>query len=195
MTVPVENYFAAFPASYRAGNVTVGPMTLVQAVLLGAFGVPLATDVPIPDDKVIIAAMLLSPEWREQREAPTEADFKRFAKRVKANGRELAEAVTRARSFAFSTYVRPPRPKPGTRQRVSAHGYGWPLEIAEFLCGEYGWSWREALATPVVTANALVATSRQRHGDEPGGFDYMERIVSDEKRAKKRAAERAKSRG
>ena len=196
MTVPVENYFAAFPASYRAGNVTVGPMTLAQAVLLGAFDVPLAADVPIPDDKVIIAAMLLSPEWREQREAPTEADFKRFAKRVKANGGELAEAVTRARSFAFSTYVKPPPPPKGTRVNKGPHGCGWPLEVAEFLCGEYGWSWRDALATPVVTAFALVAASRQRHGDEPGGFDYMERIKEREvHERKRRAAERAKTRG
>lgn len=188
MTVPVENYFAAFPASHRAGNVTVGPMTLAQAVLLGAFGVPLATDVPIPDDKVIIAAMLLSPEWREQREAPTEADFKRFAKRVKANGRELAEAVTRARSFAFSTYVKPPPPPKGARVYKGPHGCGWPLEVAEFLCGEYGWSWRAALATPVVTAFALVAACRQRHGDEPGGFDYMERIKERKVHERKRRA-------
>lgn len=190
MTVPVENFLAAFPASYRAGNVTVGPMTIGQAILLGAFDVPLATDVEIPADKVLIAAMLLTEAWRAADRPPEAADFKRFARRAKADGKSLAEAVHSARAAAFTTYVTPPKPRAGARQRISPHGYGWPLEIAEFLCGEYGWSWRAALATPVVTANALVAASRQRHGDEAGGFDYVERIAQDEVRARKRAAAR-----
>ena len=188
MTVPVENYFAAFPASYRAGNVTVGPMTLGQAIMLGAFDVPLAADVPIPADKLTIAAMLLTAEWRAVDHLPDEKDFKRFAKRLKADCKELKKAVEAARAFSFSTYVKPPPPPKGARINKGPHGYGWPLEVAEFLCGEYGWSWREALATPVVTAFALVAASRQRHGDEPGGFDYMERIKSREVHERKRRA-------
>lgn len=191
MTVPVENYFAAFPASYRAGNVTVGPMTLGQAIMLGAFDVPLAADVPIPADKLTIAAMLLTAEWRAVDHLPGEKDFKRFAKRLKADCKELREAVEAARAFSFSTYVKPPPPPKGARINKGPHGYGWPLEVAEFLCGEYGWSWREALATPVVTAFALVAASRQRHGDEPGGFDYMERIKSREVHERKRRAAEA----
>lgn len=192
MTVPVENYFAAFPASYRAGNVTVGPMTLGQAIMLGAFDVPLAADVPIPADKLTIAAMLLTAEWRAVDHLPGEKDFKCFAKRLKADCKELKEAVEAARAFSFSTYVKPPPPPKGARVRTGPHGCGWPLEVAEFLCGEYGWSWRDALATPVVTAFALVAASRQRHGDEPGGFDYMERIKErtvHERKRKRRAAE------
>ena len=188
MTVPVENYFAAFPASYRAGNVTVGPMTLGQAIMLGAFDVPLAADVPIPADKLTIAAMLLTAEWRAVDHLPDEKDFKRFAKRLKADCKELKKAVEAARAFSFSTYVKPPPPPKGARINKGPHGYGWPLEVAEFLCGEYGWGWREALATPVVTAFALVAASRQRHGDEPGGFDYMERIKSREVHERKRRA-------
>ena len=191
MTVPVENYFAAFPASYRAGNVTVGPMTLGQAIMLGAFDVPLAADVPIPADKLTIAAMLLTAEWRAADHLPGEEDFKCFAKRLKADCKELKEAVEAARAFSFSTYVKPPPPPKGARINKGPHGYGWPLEVAEFLCGEYGWSWREALATPVVTAFALVAASRQRHGDEPGGFDYMERIKSREVHERKRRAAEA----
>lgn len=191
MTVPCENVFAAFPASQRAGNATIGPMTLCQAILLGAFDVPLEVKVPIPEDKIVIAAMLLSPEWRNADRLPVADDFKRFAKQLKADAKELAEAVASARAFALSTYVKPPKPPPGARVRTTPHGCGWPLEVAEFLCGEYGWSWREALATPVVTAFALVAASRQRHGDEPGGFDYVERIEQRNVHERKRRAARA----
>lgn len=190
MTVPCENVFAAFPSGRTVGNLELGPMTLSQAVLLGAFDVPLAVEVPIPADKVAVAALLLSKEWRASDRLPDETDFKRFAKRfakiLKGRSKELKEAVESVRTFAQSTYVKPPKPPAGARTRTTPHGYGWPLEVAEFLCGEYGWSWREALATPVVTAFALVATSRQRHGDEPGGFDYIERIEQDAVRARKR---------
>ena len=189
MTVPVENYFAAFPASYRAGNVTVGPMTLGQAIMLGAFDIPLAVEMPVPADKLMIAALLLSKEWRAADRLPDERDFKSFAKQLKkVDGKELKEAVESVRVFAHSTYVKPPKAPAGARKRTTPHGYGWPLEVAEFLCGEYGWSWRDALATPVVTAFALIATSRQRHGDEPGGFDYMERLKEREVHERKRRA-------
>ena len=138
--------------------------------------------------------MLLSPEWRAAERLPGERDFRRFAKRLKAGCKELKEAVESDRAFAFSTYVKPPKAPAGARVRQGPHGFGWPLEVAEFLCGEYGGSWREALATPVVTAFALVAVSRQRHGDEPGGFDYMERIKGREGHARKhRATAKSKS--
>ena len=196
MTVPVENYFAAFPVSRSVGGAELGPMTLGQAIMLGAFDVPLAADVPIPADKLMVAALLLSKEWRAADRLPVEKDFRRFAKRLKADCKELKEAVESVKTFAFSTYVKPPPPPNGARVNKGPHGCGWPLEVAEFLCGEYGWSWRDALATPVVTAFALVAACRQRHGDEPGGFDYMERIKEREVRERKRrAAERAKARG
>ena len=187
MTVPCENVFAAFPTSWRVGNVELGPMTLAQAVLLGAFDVPLAVKVPVPAEKVVIAAMLLSPEWRAAERLPDDSDFRRFAKRLKADGNALKEAVESVRAFALSTYIKPPKPPKGARVRTDPHGVGWPLEVAEFLCAEYGWSWREALATPVVTAFALVATSRQRHGDEQGDCDYIERIKEREVRERKRS--------
>lgn len=188
MTVPCENVFAAFPSTRRVGKIELGPMTLSQAILLGAFDVPLAADVPIPDAKLAIAAMLLSSEWRAADRLPEESDFRRFARRLKGDCREIKEAVEAVRAFSFSTYVKPPPPPKGARVNKGPHGCGWPLEVAEFLCGEYGWSWRDALATPVVTAFALVAASRQRHADEPGGFDYMERIKEREVHERKRRA-------
>lgn len=184
MTVPVENYYAAFPASYRAGNVTVGPLTLGGAIRLAHEGIDCGA--AVSRDKVLMAAFVLSGE----------TDYKRFLRRVKCGLQELSNAVEMCLNNAFETYVKPPPPPKGARVHTGPHGFGWPLEIAEFLCGEYGWSWRDALATPVVTAYALVATSRQRHCSEPGGFDYMERIKSREvHERKRRAAEKAKARG
>ena len=184
MTVPVENVFAAFPASYRAGNVTVAPLTLGGAIRLAHEGIDCG--VAVPREKLHLAAFVLSGA----------TDYKKFLRRAKCGLQELSNAVESALNNAFETYVKPPSPKSGTRMRVTPHGYGWPIEIAEFLCGEYGWSWRDALATPVVTAFALVAACRQRHGDEPGGFDYMERIKEREvHERKRRAAARAKARG
>lgn len=188
MTVPCENVFAAFPTSHRVGGVELGPMTLGQAIMLGAFDIPLAVEMPVPADKLMIAALLLSKEWRAADHLPDERDFKRFAKRLKADVNELKEAVESVRAFAFSTYVKPPKPPKGARVRTDPHGCGWPLEVAEFLCAEYGWSWRDALATPVVTAFALVATSRQRNGDEQGDCDYIERIKDREVAERKRRA-------
>lgn len=183
MTVPVENYFAAYPASYRAGNVTVGPLTLGGAIRLAHEGIDCGA--AVPRDKVYLAAFILS----------SETDYKRFLRRSKCGLQELCNAVESALNNAFETYVKPPSPKAGTRKRVTPHGCGWPLEIAECLCGEYGWSWRDSLATPVVTAYALIAACRQRHGEEPGGFDYIERIKEREVHARKqRAAEEAKAR-
>ncbi len=183
MTVPVENYFAAFPASYRAGNVTVAPLTLGGAIRLAHEGIDCG--VAVPREKLCLAAFVLSGA----------TDYKKFLRRAKCGLQELSNAVESALNNAFETYVKPPPPPKGARVRTGPHGCGWPLEVAEFLCGEYGWSWRDALATPVVTAFALVAACRQRHCDEPGGFDYMERIKEREvHERKRRAAEEAKPR-
>ena len=67
--------------------------------------------------------------------------------------------------------------------RATPYGLGWPLELAESLCAEYGWRWQEALDTPVVTVWALVAAARQRKGGRHGGIDYIERWYSGEVKA------------
>lgn len=187
MTLPVEDFIAAFPPSVKAGNVTVGPMTLEHAILMGAFGVPLDEKVPIPEDKVVAAALILSTKSWES--PPCECDFRRFARRLKCGAKELQEAVESCRAQAVSTYIKP-RPPEGGVQRTDPHGLGWPIEIAEFLCGEYGWSWRTALETPCATAHALVAAARQRNGGKHGGFDYVERVRSDEVHTRKMAERR-----
>lgn len=183
MTLPVEDYIAAFPPSEKAGNVTLGPMTLRHAVLFGAFGVPLDTKIKVPLDKLVVAALILSRDWVAP---PSDGDFKRFAKKVKCSSEALGKAVETCRAQGQCTYVSP-REQSGGTKRSDAHGLGWPLEVAEFLCGEYGWSWRDALATPTATAFALVAACRQRNGGKHGDFDYVERVRSDDAHRRKLA--------
>ena len=101
MTVPCENVFAAFPTSHSVGGVELGPMTVGQAIMLGAFDVPLAVEVPVPADKLMVAALVLSKEWRAADRLPDERDFKRFAKRLKADGNEIKEAVDSVRAFSL----------------------------------------------------------------------------------------------
>ncbi len=155
MRVPPENWLAAFPVSEKAGRVELGPLTLEGAILLGREGIDCGG--PVPREKVLSAAAILA---------------KKLPKRPGCSLEELCNAVERILNAAFATYVKPPESK-GATQSVTPRGFGWPLELAEFLCGEYGWSFADALATPVATAYALLAASRQRHC-EPCGIDYME---------------------
>ena len=170
MEIPHENYFAAFPQPRIAGNVTLRPLTLAGAIRLGERGVSLVRRVP--RGQVVEAAFVLSGE----------SDFVRFCRRTKCGLSELSQAVEDVLNDAFATYVKPGKAPAGTRRQLTPHGVGWPLELAEWLCAEYGWSFREALETPVVTVHALVAASRQRRGARHGGLDYLERkYVADAK--------------
>jgi len=162
MTLPVENYIAAFPPSFKAGNVVLRPLTLAGAIKLSQEGVDCGK--AVPRGLVIQAAFILSGE----------TNYKRFLRRMKCGLQELCNAVERVLNSAFTTFVKPAVDK-NAPQEVTPHGVGWALELVEFLCGEYGWSFRDALETPVVTAWALVTASRQRHCAPKGDFDYIER--------------------
>lgn len=170
MEIPHENYLAAFPPSRTAGNVTLRPLTLAGAIRLGERGVSLGRRVP--RGQMVEAAFVLSGE----------SDFVRFCRRTKCGLSELSRVVEDVLNDAFATYVKPGKAPSGTRRHLTPHGVGWPLELAEWLCAEYGWRFREALDTPVVTVYALVAASRQRRGMRKGGMDYLERqYVADAK--------------
>lgn len=164
MTLPVEDFIAAFPPERKAGNVVLRPLTLAGAIRLGEAGVDCRA--AVPRDKLVHAAFVLS----------READFLRFARKAKCGLNKLATAVETVLNDAFSTWVKPMAEKAdGSCEHLTPHGLGWPLELAEFLCGEYGWGWREALDTPVATVFALAAACRQRHGGKHAGLDYIER--------------------
>ena len=170
MDIPHENFIAAFPPSRTAGNVTLKPLTLAGAIRLGERGVSLVRTVP--RGQVVEAAWVLSGE----------PDLAKFCSRAKCGLAELSRAVEATLNDAFATFVKPAKAPPGKRRCVTPHGLGWPLELAEWLCAEYGWRWGEALDTPVATVHALAAASRQRRGERRGGMDYIERqYVADAK--------------
>ena len=110
--------------------------------------------------------------------------MRRFLRRAKCGLKELSKAVETVLNTAFATYVKPAAQKDAPKL-LTPHGLGWPLEFAEFLCAEYGWSWRDALDTPVVTVYALAAAARQRTGGKHGGFDYLERQYNEDVKAGK----------
>jgi hypothetical protein len=163
MIPPVENAIAAFPPIRKAGNVTLKPLTLAGAIKLGEVGVDCGS--AVPRDKLIQAAFILSQE----------TDFRRFSKKFKCGCNALAVAVERTLNDAFATWIKPAITEASKTIRLTPNGLGWPLEWAEFLCGEYGWRWQEAIETPVATVFALAAACRQRHGGKHAGFDYVER--------------------
>ena len=164
MTIPRENWIAAFPSSVKTGNVILRPLTLGGAIRLARIGVE--TNRRVPREKLFEAAFILSGE----------TDQRRFLKRVKCGLQELSNAVETVLNEAYETWVKAAsEPNQNKVGHLTPHGIGWPLEYIEFLCAEYGWSFREALDTPVATAYALEVACRQRHGGRHAGFDYIER--------------------
>jgi len=190
MHVPVENGIAAFPPSRTAGNVVLRPLTLAGAIRLGCAGVDCGR--PVPRDRLFEAAFILSglasgvsglaPATRNPQPETRAAAYRRFLRRARCGLKELSSAVEGILNDAFATWVKPARAK-GNVVRATPYGLGWPLELAESLCAEYGWRWQEALDTPVVTVWALVAAARQRKGGRHGGIDYIERWYSGEVKA------------
>ena len=172
MTVPCENWLAAFPPEVRAGKAVLRPLTLGGAIRLGAAGIDCGK--AVPGEKLFEVAFILSGE----------TDLRRFLRRAKCGLKELSKAVETVLNTAFATYVKPAAQKDAPK-RLTPHGLGWPLEFAEFLCAEYGWSWKDALDTPVVTVYALAAAARQRTGGKHGGFDYIERQYNEDVKAGK----------
>lgn len=172
MTVPCENWLAAFPPEVRAGNIVLRPLTLGGAIRLGAAGIDCGK--AVPGEKLFEVAFILSGE----------TDLRRFLRREKCGLKELSKAVETVLNTAFATYVKPAAQKDAPK-RLTPSGLGWPLEFAEFLCAEYGWSWKDALDTPVVTVYALAAAARQRTGGKHGGFDYLERQYNEDVKAGK----------
>jgi len=164
MTLPVENLIAAYPPTVKVGRITLKPLSVGGAILLASVGVDV-TKTPVPKDKLFEAAFVLSGR----------KDYMDFLRGAKCGLKELSEAVEEVIAQAFSTRIVP-------RQEIGSvsftpSGHGWPLELAESLCAEYGWSFDAALDTPLCRAFALQAVSRIRNGGIHGGPDYIERTL------------------
>ena len=194
MTLPIENYLAAFPPvrTVRMGwlrrPVVLGPLTLGKCIILDAIGID--ANQRIAEKDAAVVAFVLSEEVVVGSRSRTKdvinstvglqlqtttKRFHRFERRVKRRLKELCKAVNETCSDAFRTYVKPPEDRSGVA-KVSKSGVGWWLSYAESLCDDYGWTWREALDTPFATAFALVTAHRERYNAGHGGPDYIERI-------------------
>ena len=181
MPLPIENVIAAFPPSVKAGNVTLHPLSIGGAIRLAEIGVD-AKKTPVPKDKLFAAAWIISeggtpsPHSFTPRGGGVPPALKKFLRRARCGLKELANAVEDVLNQAFSTFIPPMQQKDAPAQ-LTPDGLGWPLELAGFLCAEYGWTFEYALATPVCRAFALQAVSRVLHGGKHGGPDYVERTL------------------
>lgn len=189
LTVPVENQLAAFPPKERVGKLTLYPMTIAHAIALERLGVSLE-DHHVPEKSVPLAALVLSSEIAQDPTSFTQADLARAVRLATKDLAAVSDAVDRICRVAFATFIRAAAPAQSGGVVVSfigPHGLGWPLENAAALCEIYGWSWREAINTPLCTVGALLAASRQLNGGKHAGLDYMQRNERREIRVRKAA--------
>lgn len=187
MTLPIENYLAAFPPvrTVRMGwlrrPVVLGPLTLGKCVLIDALGVdPCRT---VAEKDAALVAFVLSGEvgvlsWSSRNDGSIQfsnsnSKLQLFSRRVKRHLKDLCKAVNETMNDAFATYVKPQPPKGPAKTTPS--GIGWWLSYAEALCGDYGWSWEYVLGTPLATVFALAVAQRERYGIDNGDSDYIER--------------------
>ncbi len=202
--LPVETREALFPSSGVVGKLTLRPMTLAHAALLDALGVDLEQGVTF--DNILLHAWVLSMDGAEVRRVAASADrvphFKAWCAKCDPDPYALADAVCRLVRVASAAFVPPEAEGGGQTVFASAKGFGWPLEVAECLCHEYGWTLDAALDTPLATAYALVNCARQRNGGKNGGPDYYGRVqmaeaarafrkAREEREAKRKAEEAA----
>lgn len=179
MIPPKENATAFFPPSERAGSIVLRPLTLAGVVRLAELGI--STGSPIPAERLFETAFVLSTSHEPR---TTGRDYRRFLRHAKCGLAELDRAVARVLDSAYSTWIRPAKAEgAGNVVRLTPHGIGWALEYAEWLCAEYGWSFEEAMATPVARVFALAAACRERNGGRHAGLDYVERWYEGEVKA------------
>ena len=187
MTLPIENYLAAFPPvrTVRMGwlrrPVVLGPLTLGKCVLIDALGVDPCRTVAEKDAALVAFVLsgevgVLSSSSRKDGSiqfSHLNSKLQLFSRRVKRHLKPLCKAVNETMNDAFTTYVKPQPPKGPAKTTPS--GIGWWLSHAEALCGDYGWTWQQVLDMPLATVFALAVSQRERYGIDNGDSDYIER--------------------
>lgn len=183
-TLPIENYLAAYPTTATVAGVALQALTLARVIMIDALGVDIQG--PLSGEDALVAAWVLSggkvEEWKSGK-APfhhsTIPPFNRFARLMQPRLSEVEKAVRAIRDDAFRCYVKPPK-RETNRISNTKTGAGWALDYAEGLCAEYGWSWCEALDTPLSAVFALAAAAIDRYGQRPNGMDYHQRMAAKE---------------
>lgn len=184
--LPFETILAVSPpsAEVKIGifrKLRLRPMTLTHAVAMYTFGCDIDHELDKP--QALIGAWILAQDEKELYRKLVDGLSNRaikkissFIRRCALKADDILTAVNRQIEIGFKTYVPPKRTAEGAQILQSENqGYGWPLEMAEHLCGEYGWSFEDAMNTPVAQVMALVSVGRIRIGGEAGGPDYWQR--------------------
>lgn len=192
--LPFETILAVSPPSVevklgRFRTLRLKPITLTHIVALEAFGC--SVDYDLEQSQALIAAWFLSQKSEKLIDKIIDIANHKIAKKickfihkVYHKTQEIEDAVNKHIELSFKTYVQGKKSSQGTQiMNGGAEGYGWPLEIAEHLCGEYGWSFQKAMNTPVARALALVSVGRIRLGGEAGGPDYYQRLEIEKMKA------------
>lgn len=194
--LPTETISAVFPhegtikmAKFRLGVfpgrtfAALRPMTLLHATAMEAFGVDLDRK-EIDGDHMLIAAWILAQtpdqirrEMTRIEDGQATRDFAEWARNVRETPDAISAKVNREINLAFHNCVPAQQSgKPNLLSDGMPQGYGWPIEIAEAMCAEYGMSFREAMETPMASAFAMIACERKRYEVPSGGPDYYDRI-------------------
>ena len=182
MVLPPETLNCFDIPPVKAGWVRLRPLTLGDVAILARAGIDVLA--PLGPGEVEAVFALLSGEvgvgeksWREsnlqlQLKTPTPFRRPRFM-RLRCTARQRQAAVARSLDIAFRNAVA--GHVEGERTVFSPSGYGWPLEMAERMMHEYGLTFDEAAAMPMVRIYSLLACARIRGGGKAGGPDYWER--------------------
>lgn len=197
LTVPPENCLAAFPPTVTVGLLTLYPMTIAHAIALETLGVSLE-QTSVPAKSVPLAALVLSSRIARDPASYSSRDFRRVLRAIRGDLGAAGAAVDEICRVAFATFIRAARQPTASdgvvRKTIGPHGLGWPLETAAALCEIYGWSWTDAMQTPLCTAGALLAASRQLNGGKHSGLDYLQREYQRQVRDRKNDLDRGRRR-
>ena len=166
MVLPPETLNCFDIPPVKAGWVKLRPLTLGDVAILARAGIDILE--PLVSGEAEVVFSLLA-DGRD----PARPFRKPTFMRLRCTAQQRRAAVARALDIAFRNAV--PGHVEGKRKVFLQTGYGWPLEMAERLMHEYGITFDEAAAMPMVRVYSLLACARIRGGGKAGGPDYWER--------------------
>ena len=177
MVLPPETLNCFDIPPVRAGWVKLRPLTLGDVAILARAGIDILAPIGPGEAEAVFALLAIKLKSGVVEELKISKPFNpstfQFFNRFFCTAKQRRAAVARALDIAFRNAV--PGHVDGKREVFQQTGYGWPLEMAERLMHEYGLTFDEAAAMPMVRIYSLLACARVRGGGKAGGPDYWER--------------------
>jgi hypothetical protein len=171
---PPEMFRAFFPSSHAVKGALLHAPTLAHIVMMSK----LQCLIDMDEHNAIIAAYVLSFPSTELGLDIVDAD--RFALWMSKHGcapDELKAAVSDLISTSLRAAVfDESKSKKQSDAATIPTGYGWPLEVAEKICFEYGWNIDTVKHMPICVLFGLIACGAKRNGKE-NGPSYYERMA------------------